>query len=81
MSLIFYSDKCIACGQCVEVCPFGVLKLEGESLVIGERLQSLRRLRRGLRGGGPGPARDRGAGAPARGAARRRLGLCGATPR
>jgi len=36
MSLIFYSDKCIACGQCVEVCPFGVLKLEGESLVIGD---------------------------------------------
>ncbi len=36
MSLIFYSEKCLACGQCVEVCPFGVLKLEGETLVIGE---------------------------------------------
>jgi electron transfer flavoprotein alpha subunit len=36
MSLIFYSDKCIACGECVEVCPFGVLKLEGETLVIGD---------------------------------------------
>ena len=36
MSLIFYSDKCIACGQCVEVCPFGVLRLEGETLVIGD---------------------------------------------
>jgi electron transfer flavoprotein alpha subunit len=36
MSLIFYSEKCIACGQCVEVCPFGVLSLEGETLVIGE---------------------------------------------
>lgn len=36
MSLIFYSDKCIACGQCVEACPFGVLRLEGENLVIGE---------------------------------------------
>ncbi len=36
MSLVFYPDKCIACGQCVEVCPFGVLRLEGETLVIGE---------------------------------------------
>ncbi|MFI5331308.1 MAG: FAD-binding protein [Desulfobaccales bacterium] len=36
MSLIFYPEKCLACGQCVEVCPFGVLKLEGETLVIGE---------------------------------------------
>jgi electron transfer flavoprotein alpha subunit len=36
MSLIFYSEKCIACGACVETCPFGVLKLEGETLVIGE---------------------------------------------
>lgn len=36
MSLIFYSEKCIACGQCVDVCPFGVLRLEGETLVIGE---------------------------------------------
>ncbi|OGP72549.1 MAG: electron transfer flavoprotein subunit alpha, partial [Deltaproteobacteria bacterium RBG_13_58_19] len=30
------SEKCTACGQCVEVCPFGVLALEGETLVIGE---------------------------------------------
>ena len=36
MSLIFYSDKCIACGECVEACPFGVLRLEGETLVIGD---------------------------------------------
>ena len=36
MSLIFYSEKCIACGQCVEVCPFGVLRLDGETLVIGD---------------------------------------------
>ncbi len=36
MSLIFYSEKCLACGQCVEVCPFGVLKLEGETLIIGD---------------------------------------------
>jgi electron transfer flavoprotein alpha subunit len=36
MSLIFYSEKCIACGECVEACPFGVLRLEGETLVIGD---------------------------------------------
>jgi electron transfer flavoprotein alpha subunit len=36
MSLIFYSDKCIACGACVEACPFAVLRLEGEELIIGE---------------------------------------------
>jgi electron transfer flavoprotein alpha subunit len=36
MSLIFYSDKCIACGECVDACPFGVLRLEGETLVIGD---------------------------------------------
>jgi electron transfer flavoprotein alpha subunit len=35
MGLIFYSEKCIACGQCVEACPFGVLRLEGEKLIIG----------------------------------------------
>ncbi|MEJ2093344.1 MAG: FAD-binding protein [Syntrophobacterales bacterium] len=36
MSLIFYTDKCTACGECVDVCPFGVLSLEGDTLVIGE---------------------------------------------
>lgn len=36
MSLILYSEKCTACGVCVEACPFGVLRLEGETLVIGQ---------------------------------------------
>ena len=36
MSLILDTDKCTVCGQCVEVCPFGVLSLEGETLVLGE---------------------------------------------
>ena len=36
MSLIFNSEKCTACGACVDSCPFGVLSLEGETLVIGE---------------------------------------------
>jgi electron transfer flavoprotein alpha subunit len=36
MTLTFYAEKCTACGACVEACPFGVLSLEGEELVIGE---------------------------------------------
>jgi|UniRef100_A0A7C5EUE8 electron transfer flavoprotein alpha subunit len=36
MSLILYIDKCTACGQCIDACPFGVLSLKGERLVIGE---------------------------------------------
>ncbi len=36
MTLIVYSEKCTGCGACVEACPFGVLSLEGERLVIGE---------------------------------------------
>ncbi|MFZ5449288.1 MAG: FAD-binding protein [Thermodesulfobacteriota bacterium] len=36
MSLILYTEKCIACGACVDACPFGVLRLEGDTLVIGE---------------------------------------------
>jgi len=36
MSLVFFQEKCTACGQCLESCPFGVLSLEGEQLVIGD---------------------------------------------
>ncbi len=36
MNLILYSDKCTVCGECLDSCPFGVLSLEGETLVIGE---------------------------------------------
>jgi electron transfer flavoprotein alpha subunit len=36
MSLVFYTEKCTACGLCVDACPFGVLSLEGGALVIGE---------------------------------------------
>lgn len=36
MSLIFYSEKCTACGACVDVCPFGILRLEGGGLSIAE---------------------------------------------
>jgi electron transfer flavoprotein alpha subunit len=36
MSVILYIDKCTACGECLDVCPFGILSLEGETLVIGE---------------------------------------------
>jgi electron transfer flavoprotein alpha subunit len=36
MTLIFYAEKCTACGACVDACPFGVLRLEGAELVIGE---------------------------------------------
>jgi electron transfer flavoprotein alpha subunit len=36
MNLIFYPEKCTACGQCIDACPFAVLSLEGDVLVIGE---------------------------------------------
>jgi electron transfer flavoprotein alpha subunit len=36
MSIILSTEKCTACGQCVDVCPFGVLSLEGDRLIIGE---------------------------------------------
>jgi electron transfer flavoprotein alpha subunit len=36
MNLILYPEKCTACGQCVDACPFAVLSLEGDVLVIGE---------------------------------------------
>ncbi|MDD3579580.1 MAG: electron transfer flavoprotein subunit alpha [Desulfobacca sp.] len=36
MVVIVDLDKCTACGLCVEACPFGVLRLEGERLIIGD---------------------------------------------
>ena len=36
MSLILDTHRCTACGACVDVCPFGVLSLKGETLVIDE---------------------------------------------
>jgi caffeyl-CoA reductase-Etf complex subunit CarE len=36
MNIILYTEKCTACGQCVDACPFAVLSLEGDTLVIGE---------------------------------------------
>jgi len=36
MSLIFSPEKCTACGQCVDACPFGVLRLEDGKLVTEE---------------------------------------------
>jgi electron transfer flavoprotein alpha subunit len=36
MSVIFYSDKCTACGACMDACPFGILRLEGGALSIVE---------------------------------------------
>jgi caffeyl-CoA reductase-Etf complex subunit CarE len=36
MNLIVFSERCTACGQCVEICPFGILRLEGGVLIIDE---------------------------------------------
>ena len=79
MSLIFYSDKCIACGQCVEACPFGVLRLEGETLVIGDGCNLCGACVEVCEVEALALPETAGAGAPARDAARRRLGLCRAT--
>jgi electron transfer flavoprotein alpha subunit len=34
MSVILDSEKCTACGQCLDACPFGVMRLEGGVLII-----------------------------------------------
>jgi electron transfer flavoprotein alpha subunit len=36
MTVIFLREKCTACGQCLDSCPFGVLSLEGDLLLVGE---------------------------------------------
>jgi electron transfer flavoprotein alpha subunit len=36
MSVILYSEKCTACGECLEACPFGILRLEGGVLIIDD---------------------------------------------
>ena len=30
-------DKCIGCGNCVDICPFGALSLEGDKVVVNEK--------------------------------------------
>jgi|UniRef100_A0A7C3V4P7 electron transfer flavoprotein alpha subunit len=34
MSIIFFQEKCTLCGQCVGACPFGILRLEENALII-----------------------------------------------
>jgi len=36
MSVILDTDKCTACGQCLDACPFGILRLQGSVLIIDE---------------------------------------------
>jgi electron transfer flavoprotein alpha subunit len=36
MSVILYTEKCTACGECLEACPFGILRLEGGVLIIDD---------------------------------------------
>jgi NAD-dependent dihydropyrimidine dehydrogenase PreA subunit len=33
-SLEFFSDRCVGCGMCIEVCPHGVFTLENKKAVI-----------------------------------------------
>lgn len=36
MSIFIDTEKCTGCGQCIEVCPFGLLRLEGGLVVVEE---------------------------------------------
>ncbi len=36
MSVIYYEEKCTACGECLDSCPFGLLSLEGDTLRIAD---------------------------------------------
>ena len=38
-------EKCVACKQCVKICPFGAILLEGKTPVLSDVLHRMRRMR------------------------------------
>jgi len=41
VSLEFFSDLCVGCGMCIQVCPHGVFALENKKAVILDRDQCM----------------------------------------